>query len=679
MTVSSVVEAAAQPLDPDFEARAVNTIRMLAADGVQSANSGHPGLPMGMAQAAFVLWTRAMRYNPRNPNWNNRDRFVLSAGHGSMLLYALLHLTGYDLPLEELKSFRQWGSMTPGHPEYGHAPGVETTTGPLGQGFANGVGMAMAERWLAENYNQDGYPVVDHYTYAIVSDGDLMEGVASEAASLAGHLRLSKLIYLYDNNHITIDGKTDLSFSEDWAKRFEAYGWHVQSVDGMDGEAVAAAIQIAQLDPRPSIIGCRTVIGYGSPNKAGTSKSHGEPLGKDELAATKKNLEWPAEPAFYIPDDVKEFFLHAVDQGAQWEDEYDRLFDSYSAAYPELAAELCHLLAGDLPPTWEEAIPTFEAGKAAATRNAGGVVLNAIAAVIPNLIGGSADLAASNKTDLKNTTDVSASSFSGRNFRFGIREHGMGGILNGMALHGGVIPYGATFLTFTDYMRPSMRLAALMGIGVIYVMTHDSIGLGEDGPTHQPVEHLAALRVIPNMTLIRPADANETAEAWRVAVKQRRGPTVLALTRQNLPTFDRSASGFGPVADLAKGAYILYRNGDSPDVVFIASGSEVEIAYNAAQLLAAEGKTVRVVSFPSWELFAAQDEAYQRSVLPTGVPKVAVEAAVSFGWERWVGNDPATRAIVAIDRFGASAPYERIYQEFGLTAEVVAEKARGLL
>jgi transketolase len=679
MTVSSVVEAAAQPLDPDFEARAVNTIRMLAADGVQAANSGHPGLPMGMAQAAFVLWTRTMRYNPRNPNWNNRDRFVLSAGHGSMLLYALLHLTGYDLPLEELKNFRQWGSMTPGHPEYGHAPGVETTTGPLGQGFANGVGMAVAERWLAENYNRDGFPVVDHYTYAIVSDGDLMEGVASEAASLAGHLRLGKLIYLYDNNRITIDGKTDLSFSEDWAKRFDAYGWHVQSVDGMDGEAVAAAIEMAQLDPRPSIIGCRTVIGYGSPSKAGTSKSHGEPLGKDELAATKKNLDWPAEPSFYIPDDVKEFFLHSVDQGAQWEEEYNRLFEEYSAAYPELAAELCHLLAGDLPPSWEAAIPTFEAGKAAATRNAGGTVLNAIAAVIPNLIGGSADLAASNKTDLKNTTDVSAASFSGRNFRFGIREHGMGGILNGMALHGGVIPYGATFLTFTDYMRPSMRLAALMGIQVIYVMTHDSIGLGEDGPTHQPVEHLAALRVIPNMTLIRPADANETAEAWRMAIQQRRGPTVLALTRQNLPTFDRNAAGFGPAADLAKGAYILYQNGDNPDVIFIGSGSEVEIAYNAAQILAAEGKTVRVVSFPSWELFAAQDEAYRRSILPTGVPKVAVEAAVSFGWERWVGNDPAQGAVVAIDRFGASAPYERIYQEFGLTAEAVAEKARGLL
>jgi transketolase len=679
MTGSTVAAIAAQSLDPEFEARAINTIRMLAADGVQAANSGHPGLPMGMAQAAFVLWTRYMRFHPRNPHWNNRDRFVLSAGHGSMLLYALLYLTGYDLPLEELKNFRQWGSKTPGHPEYGHAPGVETTTGPLGQGFANGVGMAIAERWLAERYNRDGYPVVDHYTYAIVSDGDLMEGVASEAASLAGHLKLGKLIYLYDNNNITIDGKTNISFSEDWAKRFEAYGWHVQAIDGMDGDAVAAAIEAAQADPRPSIIGCRTIIGFGSPNKAGTSKVHGEALGNAELEATKKNLGWPLEPRFYVPEDVKDFFLGAVARGEALEAEYNQCFEAYSRAYPELAAELCHLLAGDLPPAWEEAIPSFEAGKAVATRNASGTVLNAIAEVIPNLIGGSADLAASNKTDINGAKDVSATDFSGRNLRFGVREHGMGGILNGMALHGGVMPYGATFLTFTDYMRPSIRLAALMGIGVIYVMTHDSIGLGEDGPTHQPIEHLAALRAIPGMTLFRPADANETAEAWRAAIKHRTGPTILALTRQNLPTFDRSAEGFGTAVDVAKGGYIFYQNGKTPDVVFLASGSEVEIAYNAAQQLAAEGKHVRVVSLVSWERFSAQDVAYQQAVIPTDVPKVAVEAAVSFGWERWVGNDPAKGAIVAIDRFGASAPYERIYQEFGLTAEAVCEKARQLL
>ena len=678
MTVSPVTQTA-QDLDPAFEAKAVNTIRMLAADGVQAANSGHPGMPMGMAQAAFVLWTRYMRYSPKNPAWNNRDRFVLSAGHGSMLLYSLLHLTGFDLPLDELKNFRQWGSKTPGHPEVHHTPGVETTTGPLGQGFANGVGMAIAERWLAENYNRDGFPVVDHYTYAIVSDGDLMEGVASEAASLAGHLKLGKIIYLYDDNSITIDGKTDISYTEDWAKRFDAYGWHVQSIDGMDGAAVAAAIEAAKADPRPSIIGCRTIIGYGSPKKAGTSKSHGEALGKDELAATKANLGWPAEPAFYIPDDVLAYFRQAVDRGAADEAEYNKLFDAYSAAHPETAAELCHLLAGDLPPNWEAAIPSFEAGKAAATRNAGGTVLNALAKVIPNLIGGSADLAASNKTDISGAKDISGDDFTGRNFRFGVREHGMGGILNGMSLHGGVIPYGGTFLTFTDYMRGSMRLAALMGIQVIYVMTHDSIGLGEDGPTHQPIEHVAALRAIPGMTVIRPADANETAEAWRVAISHRNGPVVLALTRQNLATFDRSAPGFGPASDVARGGYVFYANGDNPDIIFISTGSEVEIAYDAAKRLEAEGKSVRVVSLPSWELFTAQDAAYRAAVLPAGVPKVAVEAGTSFGWERWVGNDPSIGVIIGIDHFGASAPYERIYKEYGLTGEAVAEKARGLL
>ncbi|MBI1298106.1 transketolase [bacterium] len=677
MTVSPVTQTV-QDLDPVFEAKAVNTIRMLAADGVQAANSGHPGMPMGMAQAAFVLWTRYMRYSPKNPAWNNRDRFVLSAGHGSMLLYSLLHLTGFDLPLDELKNFRQWGSKTPGHPEVHHTPGVETTTGPLGQGFANGVGMAIAERWLAENYNRDGFQVVDHYTYAIVSDGDLMEGVASEAASLAGHLKLSKIIYLYDDNSITIDGKTDISYTEDWAKRFDAYGWHVQSIDGMDGAAVAAAIEAAKADPRPSIIGCRTIIGYGSPKKAGTSKSHGEALGKDELAATKANLGWPAEPAFYIPDDVLAYFRQAVDRGAADEAEYNKLFESYSAAHPETAAELCHLLAGDLPPNWEAAIPSFEAGKAAATRNAGGTVLNALAKVIPNLIGGSADLAGSNKTDISGAKDISGDDFTGRNFRFGVREHGMGGILNGMSLHGGVIPYGGTFLTFTDYMRGSMRLAALMGIQVIYVMTHDSIGLGEDGPTHQPIEHVAALRAIPGMTVIRPADANETAEAWRVAISHRNGPVVLALTRQNLATVDRSAPGFGPASDVAKGGYVFYENGGNPDIIFISTGSEVEIAYDAAKRLEAEGKSVRVVSLPSWELFTAQDAAYRAAVLPAGVPKVAVEAGTSFGWERWVGNDPSRGIIIGIDHFGASAPYERIYKEYGLTGEAVAEKARGL-
>lgn len=678
MTSSTIPALDAPALDPAFEARALNTIRLLAVDAVEAANSGHPGLPMGMAAATSALWTRHLRYNPANPAWNNRDRFVLSAGHGSMLLYAMLHLTGYDLPLDELKNFRQWGSRTPGHPEFGHTPGVETTTGPLGQGFANGVGMAIAERWLAARYNRPGFPVVDHYTYAIVSDGDIMEGVAQEAASLAGHLRLGKLIYLYDDNRVTIDGYTDLAFTEDQYKRFEGYGWHVQKIDGMDSAAVSAAIEAAKADPRPSLIGCKTLIGYGNPQLQGKPKAHSDAFGAAGVEATKRNLDWPLEPTFFVPEDVQAFYRQAVDRGAALESAYNQLFDAYSQAHPEPAAELCHILAGDLPEQWEDAVPGFDAGSAQATRNASGSALNGLAKVIPHLIGGSADLAPSNKTMISGSGVVGPDDFNGRNFHFGVREHGMGAILNGMALHGGVIPYGGTFLVFSDYMRASIRLAALMGIRVIYVFTHDSVGVGEDGPTHQPVEQVAALRAIPGLSVIRPADANETAEAWRQAIRNS-GPTALILTRQNLATVDRSAAGAGAADGVARGGYVLWANGDSPDVVLVGSGSEVEIALAAGQKLAGEGRTVRVVSLPSWDLFSAQDAAYRESVLPAGAPKVAIEAGVTLGWERWVGNDPAKGAVIGVDRFGASAPYKRVYEELGLTAQAVAVQARSLL
>ncbi len=671
-----------KPLDNDFETKAANTIRMLAADGVQAANSGHPGMPMGMAVAALTLWTRVMRYNPANPQWADRDRFVLSAGHGSMLLYTMLHLTGYDLPLEELKNFRQWGSKTPGHPEAGHTPGVETTTGPLGAGFSNGVGMAIAERWLAQRFNRPGFEVVNHYTYAIVSDGDLMEGVASEAASLAGHLRLGKIIYLYDDNSITIDGKTEVSYTEDWAKRFEGYGWHVQrGVDFNNSAAIYEAIMTAQADPRPSIIGLKSIIGYGSPNKAGTSKVHGEALGEEELKATKEHLGWPLEPRFYIPEDVLAYFRQALARGARLEDSHAQLMAAYAAAYPDQAAELNRFLSGELPDGWEEALPIYPPSpKGDATRNTSGKAINALAAVLPNLIGGSADLAASNKTTINGAPFIKPDDFGGPNIHFGVREHGMGGILNGMALHGGVIPYGGTFLVFSDYMRGAIRLAALTGLRVIYVFTHDSIGLGEDGPTHQPIEHLAALRAMPNLTVIRPGDANETSQAWRAALLNTSGPTALALTRQNLPTYDRAAEGLGAAEDLLKGGYVFYEHAPNGlQLVLIGTGSELDIAYTAAKQLAGEGVGVRVVSLPSWELFQAQSAEYRAAVLPPGVAKVAVEAATTFGWERWVGNDPTRSAIVGIDHFGASAPYQRVYKEFGITAENVVAVAKKLI
>lgn len=662
---------APESLTDDLANRAVNTIRFLAADAVQKAKSGHPGMPMGMADVAFVLWTQFLRHNPADPAWFNRDRFVLSAGHGSMLLYALLHLTGYDLSLDELKNFRQWGSKTPGHPEYGHAPGVETTTGPLGQGAGMSVGMALAEALLAARYNRPGHTIVDHYTYALVSDGDLMEGVASEAASLAGHWRLGKLIWLYDDNRISIDGSTDLAFTEDRAARFRAYGWETIAVDGHDRVAVARAIAAARRQTeRPTLILCRTHIGYGAPTRQDTAQAHGEPLGEAELAAAKANLGWPQEPWFYIPDDVLAFYRQALRRGAAAQAEWEARLAAYRRDYPDEAAQLDRVLAGELPPDLEAALPTFGPEVKQATRVTSGIVLNALAPRVPELIGGSADLTPSNKTDLKGVKDVQAGQFDGRYLRFGVREHGMGAILNGMALHGGLIPYGGTFLVFSDYMRPSIRLAAMMGVRVIYVFTHDSIGLGEDGPTHQPIEQLPGLRAMPNLHVIRPADGNETAQAWLVALERRQGPTALVLTRQNVPTVTTPAQARG----LRRGGYILADPpAAAPAVVLIGTGSEVAIALEAQRLLAAEGIPARVVSLPCWELFEAQPEAYRREVLPPDLPTVAIEAASPFGWERYADR------VIGIERFGASAPYQVIYEKFGLTAEAVVAAAKMLL
>lgn len=656
----------------------INTIRFLAVDAVQKANSGHPGMPMGAAPMAYVLWTRFLKHNPRDPQWFNRDRFILSAGHGSMLLYALLHLSGYDLPLEQLQRFRQWGSQTPGHPEYALAPGVEVTTGPLGQGFATGVGMAIAERFLAARFNRPGFPIVDHYTYAIVSDGDLMEGVASEAASLAGHLRLGKLIYLYDDNKISIEGGTDLTFTEDVAGRFKAYGWQVQPVaDGNDLAAIGAAIEQARaVKDRPSLILVRTHIGYGSPNKQDKASAHGEPLGEAEVRLTKQNLGWPEEPLFYIPDDVARHMRAASERGPAGQAEWEALLARYAEEHPALAAEFRQWLAGELPEGWDADVPVFEVGTSLATRAASGQVLNALAPRVGNLIGGSADLAGSNNTTLKGEASFQSETPHGRNLHFGVREHAMAAALNGMALHGGLRPYGGTFLVFSDYMRPAVRLSALMHQPVIYVFTHDSIGLGEDGPTHQPVEHLAALRAIPNLVVIRPADANETAEAWRVALERRDGPTALVLTRQKVPTLDRSlvAAGDG----LHHGAYVLVDPPDGhPRLILMASGSEVALAVQAAERLQADGVAVRVVSFPSWELFARQPRAYRDLVLPPNVTaRIAVEAGATLGWERWVGCDGV---VLGIDRFGASAPGATLFEQFGFTPEAVVEQARRLL
>ena len=655
----------------------INTIRTLAMDGVQKANSGHPGMPMGMADVAYVLWTRFLKHNPADPGWPNRDRFVLSAGHGSMLLYSLLHLTGYDLPLEELKRFRQWDSRTPGHPERGLTPGVETTTGPLGQGFANGVGMALAERFLAASFNQPDFPIFDHHTYAIVSDGDLMEGVSHEAASLAGHLGLGKIIYLYDDNEISIEGSTDITFTEDVPNRFRAYGWHVQEVDAYDVDGIEAAIRAAQEETeRPSLIVCHSHIAYGSPNKQDTAGAHGAPLGEDEVRMTKEGLGWSPDAHFFIPDEALAVFRQAIEQGREAQAQWHGIFERYRAAYPAEAGLLETLWTGELPEGWSDALPTFSPGDGPiATRNASGSVLNALAPALPTLLGGSADLAPSNKTLLKESNDFQQGTTAGRNLRFGVREHAMGSILNGLALHGGVLPYGGTFLVFSDYMRPPVRLAAMMELPVVYVWTHDSVWIGEDGPTHQPIEQLAALRAIPNLVVIRPADATETAGAWRVALERRDGPTGLVLTRQKLPVLFETNRD--PAETIARGAYVLVDSSGIPDVLLIASGSEVHVALEARDLLAQKGVAVRVVSMPSWEIFDAQPASYRDSVLPPQVTaRLAIEAGVTQGWTKYAG--PAGD-VIGLDHFGASAPYKTLMEKFGFTAEAVAERALQLL
>lgn len=649
----------------------VDNIRALAMDGVQKAESGHPGMPLGMADAAATLWATYLKFNPQDPAWPDRDRFVLSAGHGSMLLYSLLHLSGYDLPLDELKNFRQWGSKTPGHPEYGHTAGVETTTGPLGQGISTAVGMAIAERWLAARFNRPEFPVVNHHTFVIASDGDLMEGVSHETCSLAGHLSLGKLIVLYDDNHITIDGSTALSFSEDVLARYQAYGWQTTRVDGHNRAEVAAALAQALADEtRPSLIACRTIIGYGSPNKQGTSKAHGEPLGVEEIKLTKEKMGWPVAEPFRVIDEAKEVLNAAASRGQSRQAEWQAMVGRYAAAYPELHAEFQRTLQGQLPANWDAFSPDF-GGKPLATRAASGKILESLIERVPELLGGSADLTPSNNTRTATMTDVQDGSFAGRYLRFGIREHGMGSIMNGLAVHGGVIPYGGTFLVFSDYMRPAIRLAALMGIGVIYVFTHDSVGLGEDGPTHQPIEQLAALRAIPNLVVFRPADVAETLAGWQIAIQRRHAPTALVLTRQKLPLLDPMLAG-GAI----NGGYIL---SDRPEAqaILLATGSEVHIALEAQKLLDEQGIAARVVSLPSWELFRSMPQDYQESVLPPQVKvRVAMEAAATFGWERFVGSEGV---IIGLDRFGASAPYETIYRELGLTAKAMASAVLNLL
>src|SRR5947208_4053230 len=667
---------------------------MLSVDAVEKAKSGHPGAPMGLAPTAYLLWTRFMKYNPRNPSWPDRDRFVLSAGHGSMLLYSMLYLTGYDVPLDQIKQFRQWGSLTPGHPERELTPGVETTTGPLGQGFGNGVGMAIAEAYLAARYNRPGFEVVSHFTYGIVSDGDLMEGVASEAASLAGHLKLGKLIYLYDNNHISLAASTDLTFTEDCAKRFEAYGWHTQAVeDGNDLEALDRALRAARTETaRPSLILVRTHIGFGSPGKQDTFEAHGAPLGEEEVKLTKQKLGWPAEPPFFIPDEALAHFRESVTKGQRAEAEWKERFSAYVRKFPAVAGEQGQALRGELPAGWEESIPDFPAdAKGLATRIASGKVLNAIAPKLPTLIGGSADLNPSTHTVLQKMADFESPertfadsqgsagggfSYAGRNLHFGVREHGMGAACNGMAAHGGIIPFGSTFLIFSDYMRPSIRLAALMELGVIYVFTHDSIALGEDGPTHQPVEQLAALRAIPRLIVIRPGDANETAVAWRVAIESRACPVALVLTRQNVPTLDRSQ--LAPAEGLRQGAYVLAdAPAGRPDVVLIGTGSEVSLAVAAREKLSERKIQARVVSMPSWELFDLQPKEYRDSVLPPSIKRrVAVEAALPQGWHRYVGDGGD---VIGIERFGASAPGNVVMEKLDFTVNHVVERALALL
>lgn len=682
------------PFDPAVDNACVNTLRFLSVDAVQKANSGHPGLPMGAAAMAYVLWTRFLKHNPADPTWFDRDRFVLSAGHGSMLLYSLLHLTGYDLPLEQIKRFREWGSMTPGHPERGVTPGVETTTGPLGQGFGNGVGLAMAEAHLAACYNRPNAEIVDHFTYGIVSDGDLMEGVASEAASLAGHLKLGKLIYLYDDNRVTLSAGTDITFTEDCARRFEAYGWQVQSVaDGNDLVAIEVALGAARAETqRPSLILARTHIGYGAPDKQDSFEAHGSPLGVDEVRLAKQNLNWPTEPPFHIPKKAREHFRKALARGKSTETEWHNRFSAYRRAFPDLAKAFQQAMQGELPAGWDQDIPVFPTdAKGMATRIAGGKVMNTVAPRLPALIGGSADLNPSTYTALSGQGDFEFAgatvrdkqgsvqgvwSYAGRNIYFGVREHGMGAILNGLAAHGGAVPFGATFLIFSDYMRPPIRLAAMMKLHVIYVFTHDSIALGQDGSTHQPIEQLANLRAVPGLTVIRPGDANETAVAWRVALEAADHPVALILTRQNMPTFDRTQCG---AADgLRQGAYILAEapNG-RPDIILIATGSEVALVMDARRLLQERSVKARVVSMPSWELFDAQPRDYRDEILSPSVhARLAVEAGASQGWHRYIGDGGD---VIGVDRFGASAAGDVVMREYGFTADNVCKRALALL
>jgi transketolase len=672
--MSTRAEQTPRSFEPALTDLTTKTIKGLAMDAVQQANSGHPGMPMGCAALATVLWSEFLVHDPRDPKWFDRDRFVLSAGHGSMLLYALLHLTGYDLPMSELQAFRQWGAKTAGHPEYGHCPGVDVTTGPLGSGVAAGVGMALAERFLAHRYNREGHTIVDHMTYGIVSDGDLMEGIAAEAASLAGHLGLGKLIYLYDDNHISIDGPTDISFTEDVAARFVAYGWHVERVDGLDPAAVRAALAKARVTDKPSLIACRTVIAHGSPNKANSPDSHGAPLGAAEIAATKQAMGWPLEPAFHVPSEVREAFAQqlVVHEGAhgQWQ----QRLAAYRSAFPELARELEAAIAGELPAAVDEAIAaafaSFPVGSSVATRKAGHKVLSLLAAAHPTFLGGSADLAGSNGVLLPNTPGQSKAHPEGRNLHFGVREHGMAGICNGIALHGGLRVFDATFLVFSDFMRGALRLSALMGLPVAHVFTHDSFWLGEDGPTHQPIEQLASLRAMPNLHVVRPADARETVGAWALAMRRTSGPTALLLTRQNLPVFATTS-----IEGVARGAYVVWQGegvaSEQLAGIFLASGSEVELAIRAAEQLQREGVAIRVVSMPCWEAFAEQDASYRESVLPRAIGRerrLAIEAGCSLGWARFADH------VLAIDHFGASAPAEVLAEKFGFSVAGVLAK-----
>jgi len=679
----------------DLDNLCVNTIRFLSVDAIQKANSGHPGLPLDAAPMGYILWTRYLKHNPSNPDWFDRDRFVLSAGHGSMLLYSLLHLTGYDLPLSQIQQFRQWGSKTPGHPERGHTPGVEVTTGPLGQGFGNGVGMAIAEANLAALYNRPGFEIINHYTYALASDGDLMEGIASEAASLAGHLKLGKLIYLYDNNHVSLAAGTNITFTEDREERFKAYGWHTQTIeDGNDLEAISNALEEARSETkRPSLILVRTHLGYGSPNKQDTYKAHGSPLGEEEVKLTKKNLGWPEEPPFYVPEQALDHFREAVERGKQAEAKWQAQFSEYAKRYPELAKELERRIEGKLPEGWNKEFPDFPAdSKPVATRVASGKVMNFLAGRIPELMGGSADLDPSTHTALENKGDFESPkltveddqgssgggwSYSGRNLHFGVREHGMGAILNGMAAHGGYIPYGATFLIFSDYMRPPIRLASLMNLHVIYVFTHDSIGLGEDGPTHEPVEQLVGRRAIPNLVVFRPADANETALAWEMAIQERNRPVALVFTRQKLPVLNKEK--YTSLSNgVRTGGYILAEasRGDRPDIILVATGSEVHLALAARLKLEEEGIYARVVSLPSWRIFNEQPKEYHKVVFPEKIPLLAIEAGVSLGWQSYVGP---SMEVVGVDRFGASAPGDVVMREYGFNVDNVCARAREVI